>query len=74
MVKLTYEDEGVKIMKPEELSDTIIEFQSKHDVSDTSLAFASHLSVEKVHAMKQGRGNFTSDEVNQMLDYIQSQM
>ena len=74
MVKLTYEDEGVKIMKPEELSDTIIEFQSKNDVIDTSLAFASHLSVEKVHAMKQGRGSFTSDEVNQMLDYIQSQM
>ncbi|MGO2790295.1 MAG: LBP_cg2779 family protein, partial [Lactobacillus delbrueckii] len=26
----------------------------------------------KVHAMKQGRGNFTSDEINQMLDYLQS--
>ncbi|MBT8848201.1 hypothetical protein BTH55_07490 [Lactobacillus delbrueckii subsp. bulgaricus] len=63
-------------MKPEELSDAIIEFQSKHAVSDTTLAFASHLSVEKVHAMKQGRGkgrgNFTSDEINQMLDYLQS--
>ncbi|APP03060.1 MAG: LBP_cg2779 family protein [Lactobacillus delbrueckii] len=59
-------------MKPEELSDAIIEFQSKHTVSDTTLAFASHLSVEKVHAMKQGRGNFTSDEINQMLDYLQS--
>ncbi|WP_396583538.1 LBP_cg2779 family protein [Lactobacillus delbrueckii] len=59
-------------MKPEELSDAIIEFQSKHAVSDTTLALASHLSVEKVHAMKQGRGNFTSDEINQMLDYLQS--
>lgn len=59
-------------MKPEELSDAIIEFQSKHAVSDTTLAFASHLSVEKVHAMKQGRGNFTRDEINQMLDYLQS--
>ena len=59
-------------MKPEELSDAIIEFQSKHTVNDTALAFASHLSVEKVHAMKQGRGNFTSDEINQMLDYLQS--
>ena len=49
-------------MKPEELSDAIIEFQSKHAVSDTTLAFASHLSVEKVHAMKQGRGNFTSEK------------
>ena len=54
-------------MKPEELSDAIIEFQSKHAVSDTTLAFASHLSVEKVHAMKQGRGNFTSDEINQTI-------
>lgn len=59
-------------MKPEELSDAIIEFQNKHAVSDTTLAFASHLSVEKVHAMKQGRGNFTNDEINQMLDYLQS--
>ncbi|AQR54933.1 hypothetical protein BBD26_1706 [Lactobacillus delbrueckii subsp. bulgaricus] len=41
-------------------------------MSDTTLAFASHLSVEKVHAMKQGRGKFTSDEINQMLDYLQS--
>jgi hypothetical protein len=55
-------------MRPEELLDAIIEFQSKHAVSDTNLAFASQLSVEKVHAMKQGRGNFTSDEINQMLD------
>ncbi|WP_302188011.1 LBP_cg2779 family protein [uncultured Lactobacillus sp.] len=61
-------------MKPEELSDAIIEFQGKHSVSDTALAFSSHLSVEKVHAMKAGHGNFTNDEVNQMLDYIQSQI
>ena len=42
-------------MKPEELSDAIIEFQSKHTVSDTTLAFASHLSVQKAQAMKSTR-------------------
>ena len=36
----------------EELTDAIIDFQVKHHVNDTDLAFASHLSVEKVHAMK----------------------
>ena len=39
----------------EELTDAIIDFQVKHHVNDTDLAFASHLSVEKVHAMKTKR-------------------
>ena len=34
--------------KQEELTDAIIDFQVKHHVNDTDLAFASHLSVEKV--------------------------
>lgn len=53
-----------------ELSDAIIDFQVKHHVSDTDLAFASHLSVEKVHAMKTGEGEFTAEEVNQIYDYM----
>lgn len=52
----------------EELSDAIINFQVKHHVNDTDLAFASHLSVEKVHAMKTGDGQFTAEEVNQLYD------
>lgn len=52
----------------EELSDAIINFQVKHHVNDTDLAFASHLSVEKVHAMKVGDGQFTAEEVNQLYD------
>ena len=54
----------------EELSDAIINFQVKHHVNDTDLAFASHLSVEKVHAMKTGDGQFTAEEVNQLYDQI----
>ena len=45
----------------EELTDAIIDFQVKHHVNDTDLAFASHLSVEKVHAMKFGEGSFTAE-------------
>lgn len=41
-------------MSPEELSDAIIEFEVKNNVNDTALAFSSHLSVEKLHAMKTG--------------------
>ena len=54
----------------EELTDAIIDFQVKHHVNDTDLAFASHLSDEKVHAMKTGEGSFTAEEVNQIYDYM----
>ena len=54
----------------EELSDAIIDYQVKHHVNDTDLAFASHLSVEKVHAMKTGDGSSTPEEVNQLYDYM----
>lgn len=54
----------------EELSNAIIDYQVKHHVNDTDLAFASHLSVEQVHAMKTGEGYFTNEEVNQIYDYM----
>lgn len=60
----------LKSKEQEELSDAIINFQVKHHVNDTDLAFASHLSVEKVHAMKTGDGQFTAEEVNQLYDYM----
>ncbi|RVU71718.1 MULTISPECIES: LBP_cg2779 family protein [Lactobacillus] len=57
-------------MNQEDLSDAIIDYQVKHHINDTDLAFASHLSVEKVHAMKTGDGMFTDEEVNQIYDYM----
>ncbi|CAM3115274.1 hypothetical protein SAMN04487792_0155 [Lactobacillus bombicola] len=54
----------------EELSDTIINYQVKHHVTDTDLAFASHLSVEKIHSMKTGKGEFTAEEISQLYDYL----
>lgn len=54
----------------EELSGAIINYQIKHHVTDTDLAFASHLSVEKIHAMKTGEGEFTTEEINQLYDYL----
>ncbi|KRL63641.1 LBP_cg2779 family protein [Lactobacillus psittaci] len=59
-------------MSSDELSNTIIDFQVEHHVNDTELAFACHLSVEKIHAMKIGEGEFTGEEINQVLEYIQS--
>ncbi|CCI87842.1 LBP_cg2779 family protein [Lactobacillus gigeriorum] len=56
----------------EELSDAIIDFQVKNHMTDTDMAFASNLSVEKIHAMKIGSGSFTPEEINQVYDYIQS--
>lgn len=57
-------------MNQEELSNAIIDYQVQHHVNDTDLAFASHLSVEKVHAMKVGEGEFTAEEINQLYDYM----
>ncbi|CCI85591.1 hypothetical protein FC52_GL000244 [Lactobacillus pasteurii DSM 23907 = CRBIP 24.76] len=54
----------------EELSNQIIDFEVKNHMTDTDLAFASHLSVEKIHAMKAGRGIFTAEEISQIYDYI----
>lgn len=54
----------------EELSNQIIDFEVKNHMTDTDLAFASHLSVEKIHAMKAGRGTFTAEEISQIYDYI----
>lgn len=56
----------------EELSSSIINYQIKHHITDTDLAFASHLSVEKIHAMKAGDGEFTPEEINQLYDYLAS--
>lgn len=59
-------------MSPQELSDAIIDFEVKNNVNDTALAFSSHLSVEKIHAMKSGEEKFTIEEAEQVLDYIQA--
>ncbi|WP_297820500.1 LBP_cg2779 family protein [uncultured Lactobacillus sp.] len=59
-------------MSPQELSDAIIDFEVKNNVNDTALAFSSHLSVEKIHAMKSGEEKFTTEEAEQVLDYIQA--
>lgn len=61
-------------MNPEELSDQIIKFELKHQVNDNDLAFASHLSVEKIHAMKVGEDMPSDTDINQLLDYIHSNM
>ena len=41
-------------------------------INDTALAFSSHLSVEKLHAMKTGEAKYTVEEAEQVLDYIQA--
>lgn len=61
-------------MNPQELSDQIIDFELKHEVSDNDLAFASHLSVEKIHAMKTGENLPGAGDINQLLDYIHANM
>lgn len=57
-------------MNKNELMDTIINFEVNKNMNDTALAFASHLSVEKIHSMKLGDDSYTSEEIEQVLDYI----
>lgn len=58
-------------MKNQELANSIIDFQVSNHLGDTELAFGSHLSVERIHAMKMGVGTFSTEEINQVLEYIQ---
>lgn len=59
-------------MDQEKLTNAIIDFEVKNGINDTALAFSSHLSVEKIHAMKAGEETYTIEEAEQVLDYIQS--
>lgn len=59
-------------MNTNDLMGAIIDYEVKNGINDTALAFGSHLSVEKIHAMKSGQDNFTNEEVEQVLSYIQT--
>lgn len=56
--------------KQKELATLLINYEVKHRVNDTSIAFASHLSVDKVHRMKNGLGQFTQDEIHQIYNFL----
>lgn len=58
-------------MNPSELSDLIIEFEQKHNLTDNDLAFRSHLPVEIIHGIKLGDHEATKSEIDQIIKYLQ---
>ncbi|KRN28968.1 hypothetical protein IV38_GL001181 [Lactobacillus selangorensis] len=58
----------------EQLSDfaeAIIHFQKKHDLTDSELAFDSHVSVEHIHDIKSMRRQPTADDIQSLTEYMQ---
>ncbi|MDO1605450.1 LBP_cg2779 family protein [Lactobacillus sp. YT155] len=53
-----------------DLSHEIIEYQKKTNSNDTQLAFEIHLSVERLHTLKNNSSLATPDEEKRILDFI----
>ncbi|UQS81509.1 LBP_cg2779 family protein [Bombilactobacillus folatiphilus] len=52
------------------LATLIIAYQKKMNQIDTQFAFASHLPVEKIHQIKNGSTNYSSEDKQRVLQYI----
>ncbi|BDR59036.1 LBP_cg2779 family protein [Xylocopilactobacillus apicola] len=48
----------------------IINFEKEHNMTDSDLAFASHISVEHIHAMKAGIGKVDQEVLNDLLKFL----
>ncbi len=52
------------------LAEEIINYQKKHDMPDTLLAFNLHISVERLHDIKSMESDPTADERKIIEDFI----
>lgn len=52
------------------LSELIIEYQKKAHKNDAQFAFESHFSVEKIHAIKAGKADYTPEDEQRIMQYI----
>ncbi|WP_172187635.1 LBP_cg2779 family protein [Lentilactobacillus kribbianus] len=52
------------------LAEEIIDFQKKHDLTDTQLAFNIHMSVERLHDIKSMEVNPTKEEQQSIEAYV----
>lgn len=52
------------------LAEEIINYQKKHDMTDASVAFGTHLSVKKIHNIKINKYNPTEDDVRRISNFM----
>ena len=53
-------------------AEEIINFQKKFDLTDADVAFGTHLSVEKIHRIKENSYQPTEDDVRRINDFMKS--
>lgn len=59
-------------MLNQNIADLIINYELQHNLTDNTLAFKSHISVEKIHQLKTtGNTNISDDDMNRILQYIE---
>lgn len=56
-----------------ELAAKIINCQKKNDLTDADVAFGAHLSVEKLHRIKENSYKPTDDDLKHINDFMKQQ-
>jgi hypothetical protein len=54
------------------LAKAIIHFQERTSMSDAQFAFSSHFSVERIHDLKSGEKQATSEETDKLMKFMNS--
>ncbi|GEP20310.1 LBP_cg2779 family protein [Pediococcus argentinicus] len=54
------------------LAEEIVTYQKKNDMTDADLAFGTHLSVEKIHRVKNNSYTPTEDDLRRIKEYMQN--
>lgn len=55
-----------------EFAEKIINFQKKNNLTDADVAFGTHLSVEKIHRIKENSYTPTDDDLKRITDFMKT--
>ncbi|KRN93962.1 hypothetical protein IV81_GL001820 [Pediococcus stilesii] len=64
--------EGLIMNDVTEFAEEIINFQKKNDLTDADVAFGTHLSVEKIHRIKENSYKPTDDDLKRIRDFMKT--
>lgn len=53
-----------------DIREDILEYEKLHSINDTELAFDVHISVERIHAIKNNASVATEEEIRRIRDFI----
>lgn len=54
------------------IGEELIQFQKKHELTDTQVAFESRFSVEKIHQIKSGEMQPNEEDIKRLTNYFNS--